>query len=208
MGAEHERDHLNDGWGFAERPARKRQPLEGAISARLAGVGTIPDQELRRLLCDCALTVMATDRRGQPLWLGRSIRTATTSQRTALIARDESCVLCAAPHQRCEAHHLIPFESRRRGRTDVDNLALVCPTCHRRLHHDQLTLIRERSGSGDVTWVPRPAHPDEIAPSRAVQKQRSGHNRRSQELDERGNTQGILTPVPSSGASKSSLPSS
>ena len=162
-----------------------------ALKPQVAGVGAIPQTELERILCDCALTLMVTDSRGQPLWLSRTQRTATTGQRLALIARDESCVLCDAHHQRCEAHHIIPYNAPARGHTDIDNLALLCGPCHRYLHDNGLTLesrspranpLDSDSDSDDpehdpssptritssdqTSWTTRPAQPGEIAPRR------------------------------------------
>ena len=124
------------------------------------GTGLIPNHVLARYWCDSDLVGAIFDRKGNPLWLGRSRRTATNTQPIALIARDESCVLCGADHDRCEAHHLIPFNAPAKGRTDIDNLALVCWHCHDELHQQQQTLTRTRDG----TWQTRPATPNERPP--------------------------------------------
>ena len=144
-----------------------------SINAHLVGVGTLPDSDLARLLCDCAISLMTTDRSGQPLSLSRSQRTATPAQRLALLARDHSCVLCGSHHQHCEAHHLVPFNSPAKGQTNIDNLALVCGPCHRLLHDRHLTLERrsvpegaDRGPTSGTVWVTRPATPSETAAHR------------------------------------------
>ena len=154
-----------------------QRPID--VQPQLVGVGPIPNSELERILCNCALTVLATDKHGQPLWLSRTRRTATAGQRLALIARDKSCVLCDSHHRRCEAHHIIPFNASAKGRTDIDNLALVCQQCHRQLHDEELTLEanigesdRHGTGSSPVIWSTRPARPHEIAPRQRPTKQR------------------------------------
>jgi hypothetical protein len=144
-----------------------------SINAHLVGVGTLPDSDLARLLCDCAISLMTTDRSGQPLSLSRSQRTATPAQRLALLARDHSCVLCGSHHQHCEAHHLVPFNSPAKGQTNIDNLALVCGPCHRLLHDRHLTLERrsvpegtDQGPTSGTVWVTRPATPSETAAHR------------------------------------------
>lgn len=142
----------------------------GEVNGELLGAGPIAPSELERILCDCALSLLITDPGGQPLWLGRTRRTASAGQRLALLARDRSCVLCNAHHLRCEAHHLVPFNASAKGNTDIDNLALVCGPCHRRLHDERLTLVRQASNGGgrrdgrdapqgqdgaDIMWVAR-----------------------------------------------------
>ena len=50
-----------------------------------------------------------------------------------VIARDRVCVGCGAPASRCQIHHII-FRSKH-GRTVIENLVLVCWSCHHGLHH-------------------------------------------------------------------------
>lgn len=135
---------------------------DGMTPATLLGSGPLPSPELERFGCfaDLVGTIFGGD--GEVLWHGRRLRTATPAQWDALIARDGGCVLCDASPQRCEAHHLTPFNAPARGPTDIDNLALVCTGCHRHLHNTSLTLTR----SPDRGWHTRPATPDERAPKR------------------------------------------
>ena len=100
------------------------------------------------------------DRKGQPLWLGRANRHATVIQRYAMILRDKACVKCGAPHPDCDVHHLMPWNAPGKGRTDLDQLALLCHSCHRALHADNLTLYRDRAG----VWRTRTATPNETPP--------------------------------------------
>jgi hypothetical protein len=68
--------------------------------------------------------------RGQPLWLGRTRRLATQAQTCALIARDGGCSFpgCSTRPEWCDRHHVIDWLSG--GRTDINNLTLLC-----RYHH-------------------------------------------------------------------------
>ena len=118
----------------------------------IPGIGPIPQSELERLACDAELFGLLFSGEGEPLWHGRGERTATDAQRRALIARDGGCVLCAEEPSRCESHHVVPWARPTEGPTDIDNLALLCGTCHRRLHNNKLILTR----SPDGTWGTAP----------------------------------------------------
>ena len=122
----------------------------------IPGVGPIPQSELERLACDAELFGLLFSGDGEPLWHGRGKRTATDAQWQALLARDGVCVLCADEPARCEAHHIVAWAKPGEGPTDIDNLALLCGTCHRRLHDNKLILTRDPDG----TWgtAPDPRH--------------------------------------------------
>lgn len=118
----------------------------------IPGVGPIPQSELERLACNAELFGLLFSGDGEPLWHGRGVRTATDAQWQALLARDGVCVLCAEEPSRCEAHHVVPWAKPAQGLTDIDNLALLCGTCHRRLHNNRRILTR----SPDGTWGTAP----------------------------------------------------
>ena len=81
------------------------------------------------------------DAEGQPLWLGRAARTASDAQRKLLAARDGGCIGCAAAPERCDAHHIEWW--RLGGPTDIDNLCLLCPRCHRLVHEQHWQVHRQ-----------------------------------------------------------------
>ncbi|MDH3706316.1 MAG: DUF222 domain-containing protein [Acidimicrobiia bacterium] len=131
--------------------------------AELVGSGPLPRSVFERLVCTSDLVGAVFDTDGQPLWLGRKVRMVTPGQWLALVARDRGCVLCGAPAQRCEAHHLIPWQAPARGRTDITNLVLLCTDCHHHTHDTHQTIQRHPHTS---TWHLRPATPDELPPPR------------------------------------------
>lgn len=131
---------------------------------RQFGIGPVPPSVFARYYCNAELIGMVFDGNGQPLWQGRAHRTATRRQLVALIARDRSCVLCRAPHDRCQAHHLLPWHAPLKGKTDIENLALVCQDCHHRIHDLHQTLYFEPQRGGTGVWKLRKATPGEIAP--------------------------------------------
>ncbi len=144
-------------------------PLEGFdLTGR-----RLPKAVLDRMLCDANYVGTVFDTTGEILFHGRSKRFATPAQIRALIARDRGCVLCTAHPNRCEAHHLTPWESPASGETNIDELALVCADCHHHIHDNNLTLEWATGpptsrGHPTRTWRTRPAHPHEIAPHRTA----------------------------------------
>ena len=98
--------------------------------------------------------------KGQPLWLGHKYRHASTAQRIALAVRDRGCVICGAPNSFCQAHHVIFWEYG--GRTDIDNLVLLCSDCHHhKIHTLGADLIRHPDGTYSLQPPPNqpPARP-------------------------------------------------
>jgi hypothetical protein len=73
-----------------------------------------------------------------PLALGRKRRRASAAQWAALIARDRGCIRCGRSPRHCHAHHIIHWKDG--GRTDLQNLALLCSRCHNDLHHGHYTI--------------------------------------------------------------------
>ena len=143
------------------------QLVDGATKARLVGGGTIPRSLLRDYLAgDASVAGVLFDGDGHVLWHGRNKRWATAPQLSALVARDEGCVLCHRHPAACEGHHLIPFNAPARGRTDTDELAHLCTDCHHQIHASGQTLYCEPDPSrpGRLAWKLRSATADELPP--------------------------------------------
>jgi len=94
--------------------------------------------------------------------LGRSARYANRPQRRALTVRDGGCAFpgCDRPHRFCDAHHVIWWEHG--GRTDVDNLVLLCRFHHVLIHADlaRIEMVDHRP----VFHLTDPDHPGWIGP--------------------------------------------
>ncbi len=136
------------------RAAPPPPPLAGLATE--VTTGPLDPGAFGRLLCDAVEQVALVDRNHKILYLGRTTRLATGPQRTALIARDRGCVVpgCAVPPSGCEAHHVIWW--RHGGRTDIDNLALLCSRHHTLVHTGEWELaIRD-----GIPWVTPPAWVD------------------------------------------------
>lgn len=106
----------------------------------------------RRLLCDAGIVPVVLGGPSEVLDVGREQRLVTPAQRTALTLRDGGCVFpdCDVPAQRCEAHHIIPWN--RGGPTTLANLALLCPS-----HHGSLEPTAGRPGVQPERWEIRMA---------------------------------------------------
>jgi Domain of unknown function (DUF222)/HNH endonuclease len=119
--------------------ARGDQPRAGNICTLRDGPA-IPSEVARRLICDADVSVAGLN-------LGRTVRTITPAQRRALEARDGR--VCAMPgcHRThgLEGHHIHPWDYG--GRTDLDNLCLLCRFHHRLFHDDGFGLRRLRNGT-------------------------------------------------------------
>ncbi len=147
--------------------------------AEIAGSGPIPPSTLARLLCGADLSLVLCGEDFTPLYEAVASRAPTAAQRRALIARDGACIGCGEPPGDCEAHHIIPW--RCGGKTRVDNLVLVCWSCHDLIHdHNWRVIVRD----GRFRLAPPdPAHPHNPA--------------RSRKPSRRSSTNGSMQPAPS-----------
>ncbi len=118
---------------------------------RLSDDTPLPTEALAQLACDARVVPAFFNRTGQPLWLGRSRRVASSGQRIALVARDRGCVGCGADPSWCQAHHIIPWAEG--GPTTLENMCLVCSQCHH-LIHDQNWQLRRRHRNGKLSLQP------------------------------------------------------
>ena len=127
------------------------------VNARLADGTPIPVTELRDLAVDADIVPSIFNSRTQNLWLGRSRRTASEAQRIALTARDQHCIGCQANPLWCRAHHLIWWSHD--GKTDFNNLLLVCDGCHHKIH-DQGWQVHQHPKTRKFYLKP-PTNPDQ-----------------------------------------------
>ena len=109
-------------------------PDHPVTAGEIVGTGPIPQTVLERMLCNASVTGVLFSGNGKALWCGRTRYRPTAGQMKALIERDGGCVGCGTDPSRCEAHHIDPWA--RGGRTDIENLVLLCWYCHRKVHHN------------------------------------------------------------------------
>jgi len=107
--------------------------------------GATTAAELRRLACDAKITPVVLGGESQPLDVGRERRTVTPPQRKAIAARDRGCAHpgCDKTPSWCQVHHIIHWLDG--GRTDINNLVMLCRAHHNVVHHSEWT-VRIRHG--------------------------------------------------------------
>jgi len=125
----------------------------GERSAQLVDGSAVPGVVAERLSCGADVhPILFDDATDRPVRLGRKVRLATDAQWVALIARDGGCVACGAAPARCAAHHVEPWLHG--GRTDLDNLVLLCGHHHTLVHDGGHRLRRSSDGSHRWELVP------------------------------------------------------
>jgi hypothetical protein len=93
----------------------------------------LPPETIRRLCCNGRIVpIILVD--GVPINVGREQRLANRAQRRALRAMYRTCAFsgCETPFNRCEIHHLVPWEIG--GKTDLANLLPLCARHHHVVH--------------------------------------------------------------------------
>ena len=100
--------------------------------------------DLRHIACDAGIVPMIFAADGQPLYMGRKQRAATAAQKLALIARDKQCIGCGMRASACDTHHIIWWDDD--GPTDITNLVLLCPKCHKEVHKQRYAVIKDAAG--------------------------------------------------------------
>jgi hypothetical protein len=129
--------------GPKERAGPQRQRLivhvdaaalanDGPGCAKLEYGPHISSQTARRLGCDAQLQVLV--KRGRKaLYLGRKTRLLSAALNLALRERDGGCRFPGCNHRRwVDAHHILYWALG--GRTDPENLVLLCRRHHRLIH--------------------------------------------------------------------------
>ena len=131
--------------------------------ARLIDGTPLPVSEALRLACNADIVPSVFNTKTQELWVGRKHRSATDAQRAALIVRDKNCVGCGRSAVWCEAHHIDEWAAG--GPTDIDNLVLVCTSCHHQIHDEKWT-VNQNPNSQYQLQPPPPGPYADFAPGR------------------------------------------
>lgn len=141
-------------------------PLEALVSgdrgSEIEGGGVLHPETVRRLLCNGRLQTVVEDETGQPIGLGRISQEPSAWMLRQLRYRDSECTFPACGARRfTQAHHIVWWEHG--GRTDLDNLLLIC-TFHHKLVHEYGWVVR-RDPDGTVRWLDPDGSPYRARPS-------------------------------------------
>ena len=126
--------------------------------------------DLRRWCAETGIIPVVMGSGSQPLDVGRTERLCTAAQKKALIVRDHGCVWCGAPAAWTDAHHIRHWADG--GTTDLDNMVLLCRSCHTRVHSTAWAVTRHRGRTWiipppdiDPKQTPRPSARDRTSPA-------------------------------------------
>ena len=124
-----------------------RSGLHDASICEYADGTTMAVATARQLACTADILPVVLGGESVPLDVGRSRRLATSGQRSALAAVHASCAIesCSVPFDRCEIHHVIPWENG--GTTDLSVLVPLCSYDHHEIHRREsvLTIQSDRT---------------------------------------------------------------
>ncbi len=123
--------------------------VSGRGGCELEGGPVIHPETARRLLCNARVQAVIEDGAGNPLGVGRLSREPSAAMMRQLRYRDHECRFPGCGARRfTQAHHIVWWEHG--GRTDLDNLVLVC-TFHHKLVHEHGWAVR-RDEDGTARW--------------------------------------------------------
>lgn len=120
---------------------------------------TLTPGQVRRMACEADIIPVVLGTHSEVVDMGRESRLATPGQLKKLWLRDHECTYpgCSVPNTWCDAHHVRWWS--RNGRTDIDNLALLCGRHHTIVHERDLTATFDnhtigltRPGDHSPTW--------------------------------------------------------
>ena len=129
---------------------------------------TISIEAARRLACDADFATVLLKGPSEILDFGRSRRLASNTQYKALVVRDRGCRFsgCDRPPGWTQAHHIVQWPDG--GRTDLDNLVLLCHTHHQLIHHQHWRI--EGNAKTLTIHPPQDDGPARASPARAMRK--------------------------------------
>jgi hypothetical protein len=142
---------INAGQLGRQRDAGRAGSLIGAVRD-----WALPPGAAERLGCDATISPVllggSSSTAGSPVDIGRTTRVVPPRLRRLIAVRDGGCRFpgCDRPLAWCDAHHVTPWSQG--GRTDRDNLLMLCRRHHRAVHEGGFTLLLD----GAAVTVYRP----------------------------------------------------
>jgi hypothetical protein len=103
------------------------------LAGELEHSGLISTEVVREIACGATVAVAVDDDVGHTMYEGRARRFPTGAQRREVRRRDRHCRFPGCTNVTfADVHHVVPW--KRDGRTDLDNLVLVCRHHHGVVH--------------------------------------------------------------------------
>jgi hypothetical protein len=122
---------------------------DGSGGCEIEGGAALAPETVRRLLCNARVQSVVEDASGRVLGLGRTSREPSAWMIRQIRYRDRECRFPGCGSRRfTEAHHVRWW--RHGGRTDLDNLLLICSFHHRVVHEYGWSVKRDPDGT--VRW--------------------------------------------------------
>ncbi len=116
---------------------------ESALAGELERDGLISAETVREIACDATIAIGVDDDVGHTMYEGRARRTPSDAQRREVMRRDRHCRFPGCTNVTfTNIHHIVPWKPG--GRTDLDNLVLVC------LHHHHVVHSKGWTMSGNA----------------------------------------------------------
>jgi hypothetical protein len=123
----------------------------GSGGCEIEGGAAVDPRAVRRLLCNARVQTVIESRDGEVLGLGRTSREPSAWMVRQIRYRDRECRFPGCGSRRfTEAHHVTWW--RHGGRTDLDNLVLICSFHHRLVHELGWSMRRDPAGS-HLRWL-------------------------------------------------------
>lgn len=125
---------------------------DGAGNGEMESGSVVPSETVRRLMCNARVQAVVEHRAGNALGLGRMMREPSAWMLRQIRYRDRGCRFPGCGTRAfTQAHHIVWW--RNGGRTDLDNLLLIC-SFHHRLVHEHGWSVR-RDDDGTLRWLRR-----------------------------------------------------
>jgi hypothetical protein len=113
------------------------------LAGELERDGLIDGHTVRRIACDATIALGVDDDVGRTMYEGRARRFPSDAQRREVMRRDRQCRFPSCTNVIfTNVHHIVAWKPG--GRTDLDNLALLC------LHHHHLVHTKGWTMTGDA----------------------------------------------------------
>ena len=120
------------------------------LAGELERDGLISCETVRHIACDATIAIGVDDDVGHTMYEGRARREPTDAQRREVMRRDRHCRFPGCTNATfTNIHHVVPWKPG--GRTDLENLALLCLHHHHLVHSGGWTM--SGNANEELTFV-------------------------------------------------------